>query len=841
MFYLSLQSLWSRRRRLAGTAVAVVLGVAFLVGTLVLGDTIAANFDNLFTETAAGTDVVVRSQSPLDSSFEADPGRRPVDESLVTKLQAIDGVAVAEPQIVGYGQLLGADGDPIGGNGPPRLAGSWITTADLNPYQLDEGRPPQAADEVVINRGAAKDGHLSIGDHTIVQVPAPIDVTIVGISTFGGADGFGETTMTAFTLDAAQQHIMRAPDTVSSVVVKAKDGVSADQLRDRIAAALPSGVEAVTGHDIVQERLDSLDFLSIIRTFLVVFAVIALLVAVLSINNAFSITVAQRTHELALLRSIGASSRQVRRLVRLEALVVGAAASLIGAAAGLGVAELLKGMFKAFGFALPTGGLTVHAAPIAISLFVGVAATVLAARAPARRAARVAPIEALRESAADGPIISRRRIVAAVAALAVGVALTVVGAGGSLSLVGIGALTLVVGALLTAPVIVPVFTRVSGAVLARLRGVNGSIAEQNARRQPRRTARTATALVIGVAVVVVFTVFAASTAAQIEDDVSAGFGHADLSIATPVFGGGVLSPQALDDLDRLPELDHVVGVARTTVVIDGDETQVAATDMARVSDVLATSVRNGSVADIGADDVVISATHADDDGLTVGSTLDVTYLDGQTVPMAVAAVIDDNELLGDIVLPIHAWFDHVPQPSYSNIFMTLSPGVSLDEGRSAITPIAHRYTGDVQDRAEFADAAGAGLDMLLALVYVMLTLAIIISLLGITNTLSMAVHERRHEIGLLRAVGQTRRQTRSVLRLEAVIVATFGTLLGLVLGAALGGALFMAISDGDGSVSLPVTNLSVILGAGVVAGVLAARRPARRAARINILDAIATS
>jgi len=323
--------------------------------------------------------------------------------------------------------------------------------------------------------------------------------------------------------------------------------------------------------------------------------------------------------------------------------------------------------------------------------------------------------------------------------------------------------------------------------------------------------------------------------------VSAGFGTADLSIATPVFGGGVLSPDVMSDLRGVAEVDRAVAVARAAIVIDGDETQVAATDVASAKDILAVSVRDGSLDDIGADQIVISETRARDDGWKVGSTVDVTYLDGVSVPMTVAAVIDDNDLLDDIVIPESSWFAHVPQPSYSNVFMTLADGVGLDQGRAAITEIAQHYTGDVQDRKEFAKSAAAGLDMLLALVYVMLTLAIVISLLGITNTLSMAVHERRHEIGLLRAIGQTRRQTRSVMRLESLIVATFGTLLGLVLGAAIGGSLYTAISDGDGSVSLPAGNLAVIVAVGVVAGVLAAVRPARRAARIDILDAIATS
>jgi putative ABC transport system permease protein len=837
---LSWNSLWARRRRLLSTATGVVLGVAFLVGTIVLGDTIAANFDNLFSETAQGTDVVVRSESPLEASFEADPGRRPLDEALIDAVASVDGVDVAEGQIVGYGQLLGADGDPIGGNGPPRLAGNWITTPELNPYQLAEGRAPEAADEVVINRGAAEAGDLSVGDRTVVQLPAPVEVTVVGISTFGDADGFGETTWTAFPFDAAQQHVMRQPGTVSSIVVRAEDGQDAEDLSARIAAILPNGVEAITGDELVDERLDSLEFLGVIRVFLVAFAVVALFVAVLSIKNAFSITVAQRTREIALLRAIGASRRQVRRMVIVEALIIGVIASLIGVAVGVGVGALLKGVFAGFGLALPTGGLTLERPPFVIGITVGVLATLLAARAPARRAGRVAPIEALRASAGDGLPVTRGRLIGAIGVLVLGLGLSIAGAVGAVALVGVGAVAMVVGSLLLAPAVLPPFARVVGAALGRARGVNGTLAEQNAQRQPRRTASTATALLIGVAVVTMFTVIASSTASTVEGDVSDGFGNADLAIATPVFGGGVLSPDVMADLDGVSDVDEAVGVARGTVVIAGDETEVTATDTRLAGDILDLSVRDGSL-DIGPDELVVNDTRADEEGWTVGSAVDITFLDGSTVPMTVAAVIDDTDVLTGIVLPIATWFERAPQPAYANVFMTLVDGVGLDDGRAAITDIARRYTGDVQDRDEFARAAAAGLDMLLGLVYVMLALAIVISLLGIANTLAMAVHERLHEIGLLRAVGQTRRQTRSVLRLEALIVASFGTTLGLLLGAALGGLLYTAIADGDGSVVVQWPSLAIILAVGMGAGVLAAWRPARRAARLDVLDAIAAA
>jgi putative ABC transport system permease protein len=359
MVTLTLRTMRARGRRLLSSGVAIVLGVAFLVGTLVLGDTLSANFTRLFNDVSAGTDVVVRLAATVGSSGAPDQDRGLIDSSLAATVQAVDGVAAVEGQVVGYGSLLGRDGDPIGGNGPPRQAGSWVTDPSLNPYELVEGRAPARPDEVVVNRGAAAAGDLAVGDTTVVQTPEPVTVTIVGIATFGGTDGLGQTTWTAFTLEGAQANVTRQPGKVSTLLATVRPGLDADAVRDRVAAALPPGVEAITGKRLAQERIDAIsaEFLTMLRTFLTAFAGIALLVATLTINNAFSITLAQRTRELALVRVVGASRRQLRRSVTFEALLLGAVASAIGAVAGLGVAGLLKGECSTPSAALsPPGG-----------------------------------------------------------------------------------------------------------------------------------------------------------------------------------------------------------------------------------------------------------------------------------------------------------------------------------------------------------------------------------------------------------------------------------------------------------------------------------------------------
>ena len=312
MIKTSFKSAWARKRRLTGTFIAVFLGVAFLSGTLALGDTLNANFQTLFSSVTRGTDAVVRSTTSV-SSDRSRATRAPIDASVAQELGKVDGVAAVEPSVEGYGAVIGRDGKVLGGNGPPRLAGNWITDPDLNPYQLAEGRAPQAPDEVVINRGAAKDGNLHVGDATTVRTPDPVSVRIVGIATFGSEDGFGKATFIAFTLPAAQQRLEAKPGMVSSILVKGSPGVSQADVVRRVDSVLPAGDQAVTGAQLTKENINDINrvFLNFLRTFLVVFAGIALLVATFSIYNTFSIIAAQRSRESALLRAVGGTRAQV--------------------------------------------------------------------------------------------------------------------------------------------------------------------------------------------------------------------------------------------------------------------------------------------------------------------------------------------------------------------------------------------------------------------------------------------------------------------------------------------------------------------------------------------------
>ncbi len=473
-----------------------------------------------------------------------------------------------------------------------------------------------------------------------------------------------------------------------------------------------------------------------------------------------------------------------------------------------------------------------------VGIVVGVVVTLIAAQVPGWRAAAI-PAAALRAMDVEaGALLSRRRLLIGSCLLAVGVvtATAVAVGGGVVALAALSGLLVVVGALLLAPAALPPAATVVGGALRRIRGVSGRFAQENAQRNPHRSA--ATALVVGVAVVALITVLVASLKTTLATNVRDPF-TADLAVNTSSFGGSQLSPRAVTDLQALPQVDYAVGLGQGPALIGSTTTTVTNTDVRSIALVVGVRTLRGSLSDVGADGMAVSSTKASDRGWTLGTIVPLTFSDGNTERVTIGAIYDDNSLLGDVVIPSVLWNQHTAQPTERSVFITTRAGVTSAEARRVIDPIAKRFGGDVQDSAEYADAAAGGLNFLLGLVYVLLLLAIVIALLGITNTLSLAVYERRREIGLMRAVGQTRRQVRSVLRLESAIIATFGTLMGVVVGTFIGWSLFEAIAERNAAFSVPVTQLVVIVLIGAFAGVLAGWRPARRAARVPILDAIA--
>jgi putative ABC transport system permease protein len=841
MLAVTLKGLVAHRRRLFGTLLAIVLGVGFLAGTLTFNNTLSANFDTLFQNANAHTDAVVRGSQSISAGSGTGQGQRPpLNAALVGTVAALPGVASAQGEVDGYGQILGANGKPVGTNGPPRAAGNWIPDADLNPYHLVAGRAPQADDEVVLNKGAADSGGLHVGDKVLVQTPTPVTFTIVGLAGFGSEDGIGQETYVGMTMHAAQMYVGK-PGEVSRIVVKAAPGVSQSQVVQRINAVLPHGVEAITGAAYTQETIGDInsEFLSFFETFLVVFAVIALIVASFSIYNTFAIVVAQRTRESALLRALGALRRQVLGAVVLEAATVALLASVLGVLGGLGIAELLKAVFGAAGFGLPAGGLDITVSTVVISVITGTAVTIVAALAPAVRASRVPPLAALRDVEAGRTTASRRRVVIGVVGLGAGIALAAAGSG--VAAVGTGCALAVFGTVVLGPAVARPVAGLLGAVLPRLDGTTGRLARRNAMRDPKRTAATATALMVGVAVVTVFTVFAASIKASIDTNVRQSF-TGDLVVSSPSFNnGGTLSPKIATDLAALAQVRGAVGIGTGVATVNGKGEQVYHTDPAKLGVVTDPGVVAGSMAGLGTDGIALSQKAATADNLRLGSTVTVGFTDGATGRFTVDALYTDEQTLGDYLMSTAAWAPHEAQDVDTSVAVKLAPGVSLAQGRAVIERAVAPYgSPQVEDRGQYAADQDSGVTTILNIIYALLALAIIIALMGIANSLSLSVHERTRELGMLRAVGLTRRQTRRTVRWESVIVALFGTLTGIALGVLLGWALVRTASSSGGiTFAAPATQLVVVTLAGAVAGVLAGARPARRAAKINVLAAIA--
>ncbi|WP_371673206.1 ABC transporter permease [Streptomyces sp. NBC_00289] len=846
---LSVTSLRSHKRRFAGTFLAVFLGVAFLAGTLVMGDTLRAGFDAMFGDAAKGTDAVVRSADAITTPGESQGVRQPVGTDLVGAVEKVPGVAAAAPDIEGAGQLVGANGEPVGGQGPPTLAGNWITDPRLNAYRLAEGRAPRGSGEVVVNRGAAKKGGLSIGDTTTLRTPDPVRVTIVGLATFGGEDGMAQVTFTGMTRADAEQYLTARPGQAASIRVRAGPGVSQRELVDRLTPVLPKGIEAITGQESAAENTDmiSSQFLTLFTTFLLVFSGIALLVATFSIHNTFAIVMAQRTRENALLRALGASRAQVAASSLVEAGIVAVTASAAGLAGGIGVAAGLQALFPAIGFPFPEGDLVIGSLSLLLPLAVGVVVCLGSALLPAVRAGRTAPLAALRETAVDQSGASRLRAVTGtgLAALAVAVTLTGVLVSPSLWLAGSGAVLALASFVVLGPVASSTAVRVLGGPLDRLRGVSGGLARRNALRSPKRTAATAGALMIGVAVVSLFTVFGASLKATMDQTVSRSFAG-DVVVSTPSFGAGGsgLSPRLARAVQDLPEVDTAVGLGRGVAEVDGRGRALTVTDPVALERTFDLGTVEGSLRTLGSDGLAITRKEAEDQGLTTGDRTRLTFTDGSKVTFTVRAVYGRSELAGDYVITRAAWAPHRTQDSDTLLAVSFKDGVGTDRGTAVVRGVAERY-GDpeVQTREEYARSSAGGIDMMLTLVYALLALAVLIALLGIANTLTLAIHERTRELGLLRAVGQTRSQLRAMVRWESVLVAAFGTVGGLTLGAFLGWVLVKA-SEGAGDTAfafaVPPLRLAVVALVGITAGALAGLRPARRAARLDVLRAIAT-
>jgi putative ABC transport system permease protein len=848
MIRTTIKGLLAHKRRLVTTAFAVTLGVAFMSGTLVLTDTIGKTFDDLFGDVYKNTDAVVRAQTAFDGPQNSGTQRGRVDASLVDAVRRVPGVAAAEGQIQGYARLVGKDGKALGNPqmGTPTYGASWSEAKELNPFTLVAGQPPRADNEVVIDKKSAAQGTLAVGDTTTVLVQGPPQqVRISGIARFGAADSPGGATFALFTAPVAQR-LVAEPGKFDSISLVAAGGLTQEALVQRLAPTLPQGIEALTGAAVTSEsQNDFKESLSFFNTFMLVFAVVALLVGGFMIFNTFSITVAQRTRENGLLRALGASRRQILTSVLLEALAIGVAASLLGMAAGVVVAGGLKALMEGLGLEVNSGSVVFTPRTMIISIVAGLAVTLTAAVVPARKAGRIPPVAAMRaQVAGSAGYGSSQRVIVGLGLLGLGVAALLAGLFGSaasaVSMVGLGVLLVFFAVSVLGRTISLPLSRALGAPLPRLRGAAGTLARENAMRNPKRTAASASALMIGVALVGFITILASSTKASIEGALDRSF-SGDLVVESGAqMGNGGIDPGVAAQLNRLPEVEVAAGLSRGHAQVAGAAVSVAGLDTNTAFDILDVKPLQGSPRDLGRDAIGIHEKVAADKGLKLGDTVPVVFKDSGPQTLRVSLLFEEDQAAGPYILGADAFDANFANRYDEKVFVKKAAATSIADATTAVERVASAYPGaDVFDQDEFKAEQGKPVDIILSLVYALLALAIVIALLGIGNTLALSIFERTRELGLLRAVGMTRSQLRSTIRWESVIIALQGTVLGLGIGLFFGWALVQALADeGIDTFRIPVGSLTVVVVLAALAGVLAAVAPSRRAAKLNVLRAI---
>ena len=851
MFRTSLENLWAHKFRLATTTLAVALGVAFLVGTLVLTATISHTFNNVFSDVYKGTDAMVRGTAVFEGPQNTGAQRPRVDASLVATVRSVPEVAEAEGLVMGYARLVGRDGKALGtpANGAPTLGGTWPAVRPLNSFTVVAGAWPQADDQVVIDKGSAKRGHLAVGDTTVVLVQGGAQhVRISGIARFGRADSPGGATIVMFTVAAAQR-LVGELGKFDEIAVAGRPGVSQPQLADAVRHVLPGGVEAVTGAQVVKEDQNQIHrSMAFFDTFLLIFAVVALLAGGFMIFNTFSVTVAQRARENGLLRALGATRAQVLWSVLLEAVAVGLVASVAGFGAGLGVAAGLKGLLAAMGIDIPAGGLVVGPRVALAALVAGTGITAVAAFIPSRKASRVAPIAAMQDAAVGATGYgSKQTVLVGTAVVAAGVALLFAGLFAGLAdavaIVGVGAVTVVLGVAVLGRTIALPLSRLLGAPLPRLRGMTGELARENAMRNPKRTAATASALMVCVAVVGLMNIMASSTRASINTIVDRAF-TGDF-VADPGGGvGGGVDHSLVTRVAQLPQVGAATAVRVTSAKVNGGVEQVLGVDPATLPSLLDVQPRLGSLHNLGADEIAVYDKVATASHLALGDRVTVVFKDTGTTTMQIVLIYGANPPAGNYFISMSAFEAHVASRLDYGVYIKKAPGVTTAAALAAVTGVARDYPGvTVMDQTAFKASMAKPFNQLLGLVYALLVLAVIIAVLGIANTLALSIYERTRELGLLRAVGMTRRQLRSVIRWEAVIIALQGTLLGLGIGAFFGWALLRAVTKATAGtlvLSIPYATLAVVVVLGGLLGVLAAVMPGRRAAKLDVLKAVAS-
>ncbi|MGZ6546054.1 MAG: ABC transporter permease, partial [Actinomycetota bacterium] len=769
--------------------------------------------------------------------------RDPIPDSVLATVRGVPGVTLADGSVSGYAQMVDpATGDVIGGLGPPTIGLNWNETADAT-LELRSGSAPTGADQVVIDAATAKKYGLTVGRsiRILFQGP-PGEFKIVGIAGFGSADNLAGATLALFDTSTAQQ-VLGKQGVFDEIDVVADPGVTASELRARIQDVVPKGVEAVTSAAVADEQAKQLqDALGFFRTALLVFAFIALFVGAFIIFNTFSIIVAQRSRELALLRTLGASRWQVLTSVIVEAFAIGLAASAVGVVAGLGIALGLQGLLSAFNVDLPSTATQLQLRTIVVSLLVGTVVTVVASILPARRAANVAPIQALRESPENlshGSVV--RRLTTGLVVTGLGGTALMYGLLGNPSnagaLIGFGAAATFIGIAILSPLVARPLAGFIGSPVRRM-GVQGRLGRENAMRNPRRTASTASALMIGLGLVAMVSILSASLKASF-DAILTQTVKADFILSTSSFIS--FSPDVATRTGTVPGVAAVSEIRQGGFRVGGKTAFVTAVDPATVDQVMTLGVMSGSTASLADGQVLVSKDVASKHDWAVGMQLPAAFATTGKTPLTIGAVYSENRLVGDYVISLDAYEKLFPEQLDSFVMVKMQPGASSGEVQRGIVAATGRFGNvEVQDQTAFRARYATQVNQLLGLVTALLAMAILIALFGIVNTLGLSIFERTRELGLLRAVGMSRRQVKRMVRWESVIISILGALLGIAIGVFFGWALQRSLAgQGVSELRIPVGQLLTYVVFAGISGVVAAIWPARRAAKLNVLEAIA--
>ena len=849
MIRVALKGLLGRKLRTALTAIAIVLGVAMVAGTFMLTDSIDKAFNSIFNDVRKGSNAVISGKTAFDISTDAGSTAPTLDDSLLGTVRGLPDVAAADGSVDGQAQLIGKNGKAIVYGGAPNLGFSIANGASrFNPLKLVEGSWPKRGD-VVIDESTAKKEHFKIGQPVGVQAEGPARrLSISGFVRFGSVSTIGGATLSGFDLPTAQE-LFDKPGRLDEIAVAAKPGIADEQLVSEVQGVLPPTAQVKTASQQAKDDASETNgFISFLRGFLLAFGGIALFVGSFVIANSLSITIAQRTREFATLRTVGASRRQILTSIMIEALVMGVLASLVGLAFGVALAKGLFALFDAVGFTLPNSGLILTGTAVAIALAAGILVTLVASLRPALRATRVPPLAAVRE----GATLPKSRF--AFLRLPGSILLTVLGfAALSWSLfgpglsttslliwMGVGALMIFLGVALLAERLVRPLASLLGWPAAKLGGAAGVLARENTQRNPQRTASTASALMIGLALVTLVTLLAAGIITTFKSAVDDLWKNADYAV-TAQNNFSPIPVSVAAEAAKAPGVDAVGSVRAGQAKAFGSVFNATAVDppAARVFSLDWEDGSDAVLARLGNDGAFVDKGFADDHGLKVGSSFRETFPNGESAPFRVLGIFKPptgGSPFGPVTIAANTWdrFNDQPQNLYSFVIMK---GGETDANKAALDRSLREFpNAKVQTRQEFVDNQISGLSSVLNILYVLLALSVLVSFFGIVNTLVLTVFERTREIGMLRAVGMTRRQVRRMIRNESVITSAIGGALGILLGIALGGLLVARVDFID--FTLPVAQLIVFAVAAIFVGVIAAIFPARRAARLNVLEAL---